>query len=408
MAGPSKTWVAKTEMHSATMRAPRPRWEDVYTNYMNIRNSSEKSLGTYTWSYPSETSVHNIATPYNNYEDGATRVCLAIDPERSDTSFDTLFKWLLENWGNPKKERDGQDIFVEKPQRLEDIHKKLDGKYGCCMIIKENRNYVTLWEDDNVLDGIEYVGSGGNIYFWRLEANYNTLEDSLEKRLTKIAPNSNINQVAIEGLDIMTTMSADRKCELSATIYDKDGNGLYRIAGLNVGNNEYVVSNDDRLNKAGVTTRMYKAFIHTHVEGTVTFSGADFGSAHLRKLPIYMKHIKYTTVLMATALIVNPLDFTFSKYLREQGGQLYYTDGQTGIDSCDDLKHSGISRTRCPINGRTDLSQRCGYLKEIVARQFAIRQLLDTSKWRDRTKDVAHCLYGVFQKFGQIVKVVRP
>jgi len=348
--------------------------------------------------------IPDVSVSYKYHGDGAARICFAIDPEQNGLLFDALFDWLLKNWGDPKN--NCKDFFINAPENMSDVYKELEGIYGICIIAGGKENYATLWSYDRLVDGIEYIGNGGSIYFWQLEANYNTLEESLEKKLTKITPHSDMNQVAIEGLDIMTKMSADRMCELSATIYDKDGDGLYRIAGLSVGNNEYVVPNDDRLKKLGVTTRMYKAVIHTHVEGTVTFSGADFGSACLREIPIYMKHIKYTTVLKATALIVDQsnLDLGFYRHLRKHGSRLFYVDGQPGIDSCDDLKHSGISRTHCPINNRTVLSQPCSYLKELATRQPAIQQLLNTATW---TNDVAHCLYGIFKRFGQEVTTIR-
>jgi len=136
----------------------RPRWDDVYSRYMNgTVQHHETPRGLYGTSL----------TPIDN---STARVWYAVNPKTvfnatlddiSTTSFDGLHKWLLNNWCNP-------DHTFDKQKNWELARRKIKGKYGVCIVKGQGQKYATLWKNNRTIDGRQLADSGADVYFWKL------------------------------------------------------------------------------------------------------------------------------------------------------------------------------------------------------------------------------------------------
>jgi hypothetical protein len=290
---------------------------------------------------------------------------------------------LFKRCGDPISKKYKQDSVFGHSERWPKIQENLSGKYGV-IIVKGQESYATLWEYDKMICGREYIEDGSEVYFWGLETCCETV---LEDRLKRIPPDSDMDKVAIAGFDVIKDKSREYGVEMGATIY-QDKTKLFRIAGFYSGDSETVNKKNgvERLNTLGIGKDKYRAFIHTHVDGSVTFSGMDFWAAYLNKIPIYMKHVSDDRILKALAMEPNDT-IKFNEYLvmdmrREKMTFTERIDSSgLGIDSCNNRDNSGE-------NCFSQSGNYCSLVKEGL--------------------NFSYCQYGIFMAFGQKVEVVYP
>jgi len=96
------------------------------------------------------------------------------------TDVKELKEWLSKKdvWGTPDR--------IKAPKQLDDLrkNKKMNGKKGVCIILKSGnsseKGYATLWKNNNLMGGHDYIGTDCTIYFWDLE--------EIEKDYTHVLP----------------------------------------------------------------------------------------------------------------------------------------------------------------------------------------------------------------------------
>jgi hypothetical protein len=366
-------------------------WENVYAGW---RCSS-----------PRDSGMKNVDSAHSAYA-----VLSAVNPEarNGNTEFVSckdLCDWLLGHWGNPKNRSYHGDMFFANTDNQNAIRVALSGGYGV-MVVLGRENYATLWEYDKMVCGRKYIEKGCEIYFWGLEVCYETVMEDL---LRRVHPNDNMDEVAIAGFGIINDKSLRCNVEMGATIY-QDKDNLFRIAGFCVGSSDYVKKEDGfkRLDALGVVKDKHRAFIHTHVSGSVTFSGTDFGAAYMSKKPVYMKHVSNDKILKAYPLNIGNAtvdEVFFHRYFSKDPvnhNQLCFAIRSTreevmGIDNCEDHTTS-ITREKCPVEQiphlggeNQDIGRYCDYVSTVLS-----------------LTEEYHCAYGLFRKFGQKVEIVHP
>ncbi len=358
-------WWARAGFGVAQIPFSRPLWEDVYAGWKQYR--------------PSRTNGWIL--------DSARMIMSAINHRASTDSIDImscdqLYEWLLKNWGDPKNKQYHRDRFFDGTDNPNTKFAKLSGEYGVMMVFGK-QTYATLWEYDKMLYGEEYLDGESKVYFWVLEAYYETV---IEDRLRRVPPDEDMDKVAIAGFNIINKESRSMRKEMGATIYQSRKTNLFSIGGFCVGTDEYVnkKAGFKRLEAIGVDKSEHKAFIHTHIRGPVAFSGIDLGAAFLSKKPIYMKLVSDNRVFKAPSLVISDyVNFTNYLIVDKEHEMLVFPDeiarSGFGIDSCNARDNSG---EKCLSENRN----LCSVVKKGL--------------------NFCYCQYGIFMVHGQEVNVV--
>jgi len=345
----------------------RPCWESVYRVYINDTSVSDAKR------------VSNAIVTASMWDENKNN--------KVRTNIKKLKDWLIDVWGKEDVFIDIEDVTENNARKILEYGIMKKEYHGVYIIVCEkvsNRAFLNKICHKRDLVDNQYVGAKGGIYFWGLKKT-NYTENEI-KNILSIVEDTDMNLTAIKGFNVVNDLSKKQDKEICATMYSKNVvinssvNVVYRLSGLNLGDNTWVVPKYDLSEFMENGKSKITAYIHTHVlagngqEGARFFSARDFHESYRRLVPIYMKHVDDDNrILKATNLNTMNIEHDIGEYMSHVGGGTLLENS----DGCSEREHCVVTREH------------------------------DFCRTHQRPAG-NHCLFGIFKRHGQEVFEINP